>query len=125
MDHEVPYRQPCVQINYPDRHDYTRSVEIKHVTGQEHPATVVTYEYPSAQGEPFYPVLTPQSRRLYGAYRQLAREEERSRRVYLAGRLGRFTYINSDVAIERAQALFGRIVDDWQSADGGSRGERR
>jgi len=37
----VPYAQRfhqlCVQINYPDERAHTRSVEIKHVTRQEHP----------------------------------------------------------------------------------------
>ena len=44
--------QPCVQINYPNDFRYTRSVEIKHVTGQRHPHTAVSYETPMATGEP-------------------------------------------------------------------------
>lgn len=39
--------QPCVQINYPNEHEYTRSVEIKHVTKQVHSKTIVAYEYPT------------------------------------------------------------------------------
>jgi UDP-galactopyranose mutase len=59
----VAYRrrfvQPCVQINYPDEGPWTRSVEVKHVTGQEHADTVVSYETPAASGEPYYPVPAP------------------------------------------------------------------
>src|SRR5262249_28939263 len=44
VPYQTEYRQPCVQINYPNDSPYTRSVEIKHVTGQKHPETVVSYE---------------------------------------------------------------------------------
>src|SRR6185503_17071496 len=79
VDHE--YVQPCVQINYPDEHAYTRSVEIKHVTQQQHPRTVVTYEYPRAEGDPFYPVPAPANQRRYEQYRELADRETAERAV--------------------------------------------
>lgn len=108
--YDEEYRQPCVQINYPNDHEYTRSVEIKHVTAQKHEQTVVCYEFPRAEGEPYYPVLSPRSRRLYESYCELAEAERRQRKVYMAGRLGNFTYINSDQAVSRALALFEEIV---------------
>jgi len=107
------FKQDCVQIIYPDQHEYTRSVEIKHVTGQEHEHTVVCYEYPQSKGEPYYPVLTPSSQKLYAAYSELARKERRDKRVYIGGRLGAFTYINSDQAIKRAIGLFEKIKNDF------------
>lgn len=113
------YRQPCVQINYPNEHDYTRSVEIKHVTGQQHEQTVVCYEFPRNTGDPYYPVLSAESQKLYAAYRELAETERRTNRVYIAGRLGNFCYINSDQAICRALDLFGEIVRDAVSAGRG------
>jgi len=104
---DQPFVQPCVQINFPDvQVPYTRSVEIKHVTGQEHPQTVVSYEYPRADGEPFYPVPDPVNRQIYRQYEERARADTAAHRVYFAGRLARYVYINTDEAIESALALF-------------------
>src|SRR5262249_42712616 len=43
VPYQAEYVQPCVQINYPNEYSWTRSVEIKHVTGQQHPETVVSF----------------------------------------------------------------------------------
>src|SRR5262249_17901988 len=96
------FRQPCVQINYPDQRSYTRSVEIKHVTGQEHPETVLSYETPSGSGEPFYPVPTEASQALYRRYQELAERETRQRRVDFCGRLAQFRYFNTGEVITEA-----------------------
>lgn len=106
------YRQPCVQINYPDNYEYTRSVEIKHVTGQQHDATVIAYEFPSSSGDPYYPVLSSASRKLYAEYKKLAAVQQQRHRIYFAGRLGNFSYINSDEAMENALQLFYTIRAD-------------
>src|SRR5207237_2371848 len=84
------YQQPCVQINYPNDFAYTRSVEYKHVTGQRHPETVLSYETPSATGEPYYPVPTSGNAALYERYRALAEAETRRRRVFFCGRLAQY-----------------------------------
>lgn len=111
-EYDQEYIQPCVQINYPNDHEYTRSVEIKHVTSQVHEQTVVCYEFPRGSGDPYYPVLSPESEKLYRAYQDLADIERRQNRVYIAGRLGNFTYINTDEAITRAQDLAEEIIRD-------------
>ncbi|MEM7387708.1 MAG: UDP-galactopyranose mutase, partial [Verrucomicrobiota bacterium] len=59
------FYQPVVQVNFPNNHDYTRSVEIKHVTGQQHARTTVVREYPMEYrrgGEAYYPVPAPDAR---------------------------------------------------------------
>jgi UDP-galactopyranose mutase len=101
--------QPCVQINYPNEHAHTRSVEIKHVTGQEHPETVVSYETPSATGEPFYPIPRPESAALYRKYQLLAEEETRRRRVFFCGRLAQYRYFNTDEVILEALTCFDQL----------------
>jgi len=106
---DVEFSQPCVQINFPDRRAHTRTVEIKHVTGQRHPATVVTFEYPRAEGEPYYPVPGPESRALYERYRELAQREERERNVYFTGRMATYRYMNSDEAMLLALETFERL----------------
>jgi UDP-galactopyranose mutase len=115
-----PLVQPCVQINYPDERPCTRSVEIKHVTGQQHPRTVVSYETPAASGEPFYPVPTGGSRQLCERYQALAEEETRRRRVFFCGRLAQYRYFNTDEVITEALACFQRIRQACGWADGRS-----
>ena len=55
---DVEYLQPVAVINYPNDHTYTRVTEFKHLTGQVHRQTSVVYEYPAAEGDPYYPVPT-------------------------------------------------------------------
>jgi UDP-galactopyranose mutase len=101
--------QPCVQINYPKDFAYTRSVEIKHVTGQVHPKTVVSYEYSRAEGEPYYPVPAGANAALYRRYDELARLERAEKRVFFSGRLASYKYLNMDEAMERALETFETI----------------
>jgi UDP-galactopyranose mutase len=111
--------QPCVQINYPDASvPYTRSVEIKHVTGQAHPATVVSYETPTATGEPYYPVPAPAARELYARYEELAAAETIRRRVWFCGRLARYRYVNTDEVIQEALLCFRDIQQRCAPAAG-------
>ena len=98
--------QPCVQINFPGTEAITRSVEIKHITGQVHPMTVLSLERPGDVGDPYYPVPTPQSRVLYERYRTLAEHETRARRVYFCGRLAQYRYFNTDEVIQEALGCF-------------------
>jgi UDP-galactopyranose mutase len=106
----IPRAQPCVQINYPNQFDFTRSVEIKHVSQQIHPHTVVAYEYPRAHGDPYYPIPSRTSRDLYECYRQLADRETRVSRVYFAGRLAEYRYLNTDEAVAEGLRLAERIL---------------
>jgi UDP-galactopyranose mutase len=105
----TPWVQPCVQINYPNDFAYTRSVEIKHVTGQEHPGTVVSYETPAAHGEPYYPVPAVGGTDLYQRYRKLAEAETATRNVYFCGRLAQYRYFNTDEVIQEALKCFAKI----------------
>jgi len=99
------FNQPCVSINYPSDYDYTRSVEIKHVTGQKHPKSVLSLEYPRSGGEPFYPVPTDVNFKRYERYRTLAAQETESKNVYFCGRLATYSYLNIDTAIRQALEL--------------------
>jgi UDP-galactopyranose mutase len=103
------WEQPCVTINYPSDYDYTRSVEIKHVTGQKHPQTMIVWEYPRSQGEPFYPIPAVKNHKLYERYKKLAKTEEEESGVYFCGRLATYSYLNIDTAIELALELFSTI----------------
>ncbi len=108
---EQEYVQPCVQLNYPNDFGYTRSVEIKHVTGQKHPRTVVSYEFARAEGDPYYPVPAAANTALYKKYEALAQEETLKRHVFFSGRLARYKYLNTDEAIEMALATYQQLKE--------------
>lgn len=103
--------QPCVQINYPNDHKYTRSVEIKHVTKQNINTSSISYEFPQSVGDPYYPIPQPASKELYLKYKQLAGETFRKEKVYFVGRLAEYTYINTDEAIKRGLDAFQKIAN--------------
>jgi UDP-galactopyranose mutase len=49
---EREWHQPVAVVNYPQEQPYTRLTEYKHLTGQKHPRTSLTYEYPTDDGDP-------------------------------------------------------------------------
>ena len=59
-------------VNYPQEHAYTRITEFKYLTGQKHPKTAIVYEFPRAEGDPYYPVPRPENALLYKQYEALA-----------------------------------------------------
>lgn len=87
IEKEKEFDQPCVAINYPSDYEYTRSIEIKHVTQQKHPLTVLCREYPHSFGDPYYPVPTEANRKKYRLYKDLAERETAGKGVYFCGRL--------------------------------------
>ena len=105
----VEYAQPAMQVNYPNDHDYTRVVEIKHATGQKLPVTTLIREYPEDYrlgAEPYYPVPAPDARALYAKYAERAAAE---RGVTFVGRLATYRYYNMDQVVSSALAEFDRL----------------
>jgi UDP-galactopyranose mutase len=95
-------------VNYPSEVvPYTRITEYKHLTGQAHPRTTITYEYPCADGDPFYPVPRPQNQLLFKKYEALALAEKG---VTFVGRLANYRYYNMDQVVGQALATFRRIA---------------
>jgi UDP-galactopyranose mutase len=103
---DVARHQPVAVVNYPQSEAYTRVTEYKHLTGQEHPGTSLTYEYPSAEGDPYYPVPRPENQALFKRYERLALAE---RDVWFVGRLATYRYYNMDQIVGQALAAFRRI----------------
>jgi UDP-galactopyranose mutase len=103
---EQEWHQPVAVMNYPMEHDYTRVTEYKHLTGQQHPWTSLTYEYPTADGDPYYPVPTAENADRYRKYEALARTTED---VWFVGRLATYRYYNMDQVVGQALATFRRI----------------
>jgi UDP-galactopyranose mutase len=99
--------QPVAVVNYPSEDvPYTRVTEYKHLTGQSHPKTSISYEYAGADGEPYYPVPRPDSQALYKRYETLARAQND---VIFVGRLGTYKYYNMDQVVGQALATFRRL----------------
>jgi UDP-galactopyranose mutase len=98
--------QPVAVVNYPQRQRYTRVTEYKHLTGQQHPTTSITFEYPTATGDPYYPIPRPENAALLRRYEQLARSV---RDVWFVGRLATYRYYNMDQVVGQALATFARI----------------
>jgi UDP-galactopyranose mutase len=99
--------QPVAVVNYPSPDvPYTRISEYKHLTGQEHPRTSITYEYPSAEGDPYYPIPRPENQLLFKRYEALADETEG---VTFVGRLATYRYYNMDQIVGQALATFRRL----------------
>src|SRR5690606_34449822 len=44
---EEQWHQPVAVVNHPQDQSYTRVTEYKHLSGQVHPMTAITYEYPA------------------------------------------------------------------------------
>ncbi len=110
----LEFAQPCVQINYSNDFDYTRTVEIKHVTQQKHPYTVISYEYPRAEGDPYYPIPRDVNKQLYDEYKLLADTETKENNVYFCGRLAEYKYFNTDEVLERALNTFNLIKERYE-----------
>lgn len=96
------YLQPVAVVNYPNDHAYTRVTEFKHLTGQVHRHTSVVYEYPASEGDPYYPVPTPENAALYKRYAELA---DATKRVHFVGRLATYRYYNMDQVVAQALTL--------------------
>jgi UDP-galactopyranose mutase len=100
------WHQPVGVVNYPQTNDYTRITEYKHLTGQEHAKTALTYEYPSAEGDPYYPIPKPENQELFKKYERLALATPD---VWFVGRLATYRYYNMDQIVGQALATFRRI----------------
>jgi UDP-galactopyranose mutase len=114
--HDAELFQDAPVVNYPNDHDYTRVTEFKYLTGQEHPKTSIVYEYPQAEGDPYYPIPRPENALIYKRYKELA---DATPEVEFVGRLATYKYYNMDQVVAQALAVYDRI------AGGRRKGERR
>ncbi len=90
---------------YPEVSGYTRITEFNKMPVQNTSKTTVAFEYPlpaSEKNEPYYPILTEESKTLYEKYKI---ETFKIQNMIVAGRLGEFKYYNMDQAIKRALGL--------------------
>ena len=98
-------------INYPMSQSYTRITEFKHLTGQKHQKTSIVFEYPTAEGDPYYPIPRKENMDIYNQYKKLASTEPNT---FFTGRLGTYKYYNMDQVIAQSLTLFKRIMLEQQ-----------
>ncbi len=104
---------PVGQVNFPGEEvAYTRITEFRHLTGQRAEKTTVAYEFPCADGDPYYPIPRQQNRDMYKRYERLAAAEAG---VVFVGRLARYQYLNMDQVVAQAllaaRGCFGSAAD--------------
>ena len=105
--HDRENFQSVATVNFPaEAVPYTRVTEYKHLTGQSHPKTSITYEYPAAEVDPYYPVPRPENQALFKRYEALAHAEEG---VTFVGRLATYRYYNMDQVVGQALATYRRM----------------
>ena len=102
-----PQYQPVAVVNYPNDYEFTRVTEFKHLTGQEHPKTSIVYEYPRAEGDPYYPIPRQENADIYKQYQALANETG----VHFVGRLATYKYYNMDQVVAQALTLYARLCN--------------
>ena len=110
--HNTELFQPTGTVNYPNEQAYTRITEFKYLTGQQHSKTSVVYEFPKAEGDPYYPVPRPENAELYKKYQLLAAE---LKDVFFVGRLATYKYYNMDQVVAQALTLFRKIQTHVQN----------
>jgi UDP-galactopyranose mutase len=102
-----PQHQPVAVVNYPNDNAFTRITEFKHLTGQEHPKTSIVYEFPKAEGDPYYPIPRRENAEIYRQYQDLAEEAG----VHFVGRLATYKYYNMDQVVAQALTVYARLVN--------------
>jgi UDP-galactopyranose mutase len=109
--------QPAAVVNYPNEHAYTRVTEFKYLTGQAHRGTSIVYEYPQAEGDPYYPVPRKENQELYLRYQALAAT---CPKTHFVGRLATYKYYNMDQVVAQALTLCARITGEARSEVSGA-----
>lgn len=112
FEHEHLATTECYQsvgtVNYPNDFDFTRITEFKHLTGQQHTSTSIVREYPTSEGDPYYPIPRTENENLFKQYQELARSEKD---VTFVGRLAEYRYYNMDQVVGAALTAADRILD--------------
>jgi UDP-galactopyranose mutase len=104
--HNTSVYQTAPVVNYPNEHLYTRITEFKYLTGQEHNKTSIVYEFPQAEGDPYYPVPRPENAEVYKKYKALA---DATPGVHFVGRLATYKYYNMDQVVAQALTIYKQI----------------
>lgn len=104
---EITQLQAVGTVNYPNEQSFTRITEFKHLTGQIHPGTSIVREYPSDEGDPYYPIPNDANELLFQKYQKLVEIETDASFV---GRLAQYRYYNMDQVVGAALSTVHEIL---------------
>ena len=106
----IEYYQNVTTVRYPNNYDFTRIYEHKYFLNEKSDSTYISIEYPEefclSKNERFYPVANAETAALYDKYKL---ESLNLKNTFFCGRLGEYKYINMDVIVKKALALFSNI----------------
>lgn len=105
--HEEEYYQPVASVKFSNDFDYTRRIEFKYITGQKHPHSVTSVEYPKSDGDPYYPIPADDALNLYKEYQN---EAHKLKNVRFVGRLATYKYYNMDQVVAAALTEFKKLI---------------
>ena len=106
--HDCEWFQQVAVVNYPaEAVPHTRITEYKYLTGQQSPRTSITFEIPSAEGDPYYPIPREENQALFKRYEALAIAQSD---VTFVGRLATYRYYNMDQVVGQALSAYRRLA---------------
>lgn len=95
-------------INYTDVEvPYTRIIEHKHFSTGKQPTTIITKEYPSSSGDPYYPINDAANNERYKKYKNLAEQETK---FIFGGRLAEYKYYDMHQVIGSALSMLKKLL---------------
>ena len=98
----VEYAQGAMVVNYPGKeYPFIRVHETKHASGQICEGTVLGFEFTGAPTR-YYPIELAHNRALNDRYQDHIRAEVGAERVFFAGRLANYVYIDMDDCMRQA-----------------------
>ena len=110
---DCEYYQPGAVVNYPNDYAWTRTTEFKYFLNEKSDKTKVLFEYPQAEGEPFYVTMTKENMERRDCYRREVDNMEKTGKYVFLGRLAEYKYYNMDQVIANAFKKF----DEWNKAN--------
>jgi len=108
------YGQGAMVVNYPgEEFPFIRVHETKHASGQQCEGTVLGFEFTGAPTR-YYPIETTENRSLNERYQDHLRDELGAQRVFFAGRLANYLYIDMDDCMRQAIDAAGEVLGALQ-----------
>ncbi|HPI36512.1 MAG TPA: UDP-galactopyranose mutase [Ignavibacteriaceae bacterium] len=106
--HLTEHFQEAAQVNYVDDSvAFTRVVEHKRLSGNNTTTTIISKEFSQKEGEPFYPIPTPENREIHNKYKK---ECDKLTSVVFCGRLAEYQYFNMDQVVANALTVLRKFV---------------
>jgi UDP-galactopyranose mutase len=108
----LEFAQGAMVVNYPSpAYPFIRIHETKHASGQQCEGTVLGFEFTGAPTR-YYPIELPENRALNDRYKSGLRATLGSERIYFAGRLANYRYIDMDDCMREALDTAQELIAD-------------